>query len=1572
MANKCRRRDRIFFVYDHSMLKKEEDDPKSAILFFTPDSVSDDTQCSIVGHLMGMMEFLSSTVSISHPRAIKLETDKYIIKRVNRYSLVLQGFHNESNMHLTNQLEHLYKCFVTFHGSIDSLSLRFKARRAAFLEEFKSIWTEILDLGGFDQNLLTQAFNYLPYVDVPKNASHLFLQASHILQSSQRRPYVLAGMILYKNGVVCSQLTPELTKLLILAQSQLPCFLLHTDFEMPIGCKLMSVYLTDDDYFSVHPLHHDAKRHYKVAEFSKHRESVVIKKDKTQSRTEKFPKRSQPYPQNGDSNSLGQGHSRISLSRKEISSWSDRRQITSIVGVPLVECKSGEMKAEEEIGVMHGFSADKDRDGKHWSPNNKDNKKSKIQSDTRSEPCREKDRNDLFEKNKESQKRNTQNREHAERAKFEVGDSTEDETVSELENGDIDKTHEKRSQEVEGNTSGTNKLHNINLDESELETLDIEKYSIEVNLDSDGFVCGTDKHLPDHDSVVYTDVPRVEDEIPPSENQQGNTKCTEETTVTQLEATSASLLEDISASLLEDISASPLEDISASLLEENKIPTSENEQGNTKCNEETTVTQLEAISASLLEENKIPTSENQQGSTKCNEPTTTVTQLEATSASLLEEKKIPTSENQQGNTKHTEETTVTQLEATSACHLEDISASLLEENKIPTSENQQGNTKCTEATTVTQLEATSASLLEENKIPTSENQQGNTKRNEETTVTQLEATSASHLEDISASLLEENKIPTSENQQGNTKCTEATTVTQLEATSASRLEENKIPTSENQQGNTKCTEATTITQLEATSASRLEDISASLLEENKIPTSENQQGNTKRTEETTVTQLEATSVSPIEDISASLLEENKIPSSENQQGNTKYNEPTTTVTQLEATSASLLEEKKIPTSENQQGNTKRTEETTVTQLEATSASLLEDISASLLEENKIPTSENQQGNTKCTEATTVTQLEATSASLLEENKIPTSENQQGNTKRNEPTTVTQLEATSASLLEENKIPTSENQQGNTKHTEETTVTQLEATSVSPIEENKIPPSENQQDNTKCTEETTVTQLEATSSSLLEENKIPTSKNQQDNTKCTEQGTYVTRLEAILTSTIDENGSDKQHVFETEKEQISSPVKDDISVKEQEHLHNSKCSMTEACNNETDFHERDSHETDFHERDSHETDFQCHAEDRSKVLAETETLVVTTESGNTDKARNEVSVNVLENYKTESDKQTVRNSLLLISNIARSGLHLIEEKENIDPELKDASEAQMVGKPVAEKTNYGLIGNLSKKSSSSFSSSDDMPSSTQFGQEQFKFQSHSSGSNTEVMTSEEVKDIMTSFVSHDNKAKKRNTVQRELDDSVKYNSQKGMTSFSGSFSSDQSSDSTLSKVWTPDMDGLNDLTLYVQRHSDISLLLLLENPVQNEEAVLHMLWKSAVPPIADLDFYIKECLEQSADKQSFLDQYNYLKYEGFSHQLKGNSLDILENSELPFQQLTSNIHEEFLGSQYMYDVLLRTQTYACHGHRTPVAEHYFQLNVAPRLTSGLPVPNDPVFCLDLLARKKMANNSNAIL
>ena len=53
-----------------------------------------------------------------------------------------------------------------------------------------------------------------------------------------------------------------------------------------------------------------------------------------------------------------------------------------------------------------------------------------------------------------------------------------------------------------------------------------------------------------------------------------------------------------------------------------------------------------------------------------------------------------------------------------------------------------------------------------------------------------------------------------------------------------------------------------------------------------------------------------------------------------------------------------------------------------------------------------------------------------------------------------------------------------------------------------------------------------------------------------------------------------------------------------------------------------------------------------------------------------------------------------------------------------------------------------------------------------------------------------------------------------------------------FSSSVSTDSTMSRFWTHEMEGLNDVTLYIQCHSDISLLLLMENPEQYQENLLH--------------------------------------------------------------------------------------------------------------------------------------------
>ena len=66
------------------------------------------------------------------------------------------------------------------------------------------------------------------------------------------------------------------------------------------------------------------------------------------------------------------------------------------------------------------------------------------------------------------------------------------------------------------------------------------------------------------------------------------------------------------------------------------------------------------------------------------------------------------------------------------------------------------------------------------------------------------------------------------------------------------------------------------------------------------------------------------------------------------------------------------------------------------------------------------------------------------------------------------------------------------------------------------------------------------------------------------------------------------------------------------------------------------------------------------------------------------------------------------------------------------------------------------------------------------------------------------------------------------------SQHPLSGLISSLSSDVSTDSTISRFWTSEMDGLTDVSLYVQCHADIALLLLLDNPDHSDEALFHSL------------------------------------------------------------------------------------------------------------------------------------------
>lgn len=78
----------IVFIYDTLSVRKEEDDPKDAILYFHPDCIPEERRIAICGQLMGITHFLIDTFSA--PKILTLDNGKFAMRKFGRqYVLVM-------------------------------------------------------------------------------------------------------------------------------------------------------------------------------------------------------------------------------------------------------------------------------------------------------------------------------------------------------------------------------------------------------------------------------------------------------------------------------------------------------------------------------------------------------------------------------------------------------------------------------------------------------------------------------------------------------------------------------------------------------------------------------------------------------------------------------------------------------------------------------------------------------------------------------------------------------------------------------------------------------------------------------------------------------------------------------------------------------------------------------------------------------------------------------------------------------------------------------------------------------------------------------------------------------------------------------------------------------------------------------------------------------------------------------------------------------------------------------------------------------------------------------------------
>ncbi|XP_028415224.1 uncharacterized protein LOC114538272 [Dendronephthya gigantea] len=239
----------IFFVYDRHFLQKEEDLLEDAIIYFYPHSMPIDNQCRLCGQLMGLVQFTDSVFG-SCPALFRFDNEKIAVKHVGKYSLALAGNSFEPDSALLATVDRLYFLFAFYHGSINQVELECDNDREKFIPEIHVIWEQYLAfIRNYGDNL-PSVFNPIPYLPLKNDLNFYFLKASHILESCQRRPQIIAGAILYNRFILCSHLTDPITRCLLLLkpnQEHHPAMPIETGYQLPFGVRLFNVYLTRND-----------------------------------------------------------------------------------------------------------------------------------------------------------------------------------------------------------------------------------------------------------------------------------------------------------------------------------------------------------------------------------------------------------------------------------------------------------------------------------------------------------------------------------------------------------------------------------------------------------------------------------------------------------------------------------------------------------------------------------------------------------------------------------------------------------------------------------------------------------------------------------------------------------------------------------------------------------------------------------------------------------------------------------------------------------------------------------------------------------------------------------------------------------------------------------------------------------------------------------------------------------------------------------------------------------------------------------------------------------------------------
>ncbi|XP_070760787.1 BLOC-3 complex member HPS4 [Enoplosus armatus] len=255
------RRCTYFFIYDGSKVQGEGDPTREGICYFYPEETPLDKQELLCGQLAGVGRCVSE-LSFSPVRVLRLHRNKFAIRMRDDFFWALGCSVEVPTVSVCELLDQLINLFCFYNGSVrQSYQLNSQETLAAR-------WAQYLSHLQSGSSELHHIFSCLRTIDSTNVDPLLLLKAALILQACQRCPLVLAGCVLFRGRVVSTQMSPELTKKVMVHESETYTKAQRPNEQSasgPFGAAVSSttVFLTMSElqYLQSHPVDKDFSSH---------------------------------------------------------------------------------------------------------------------------------------------------------------------------------------------------------------------------------------------------------------------------------------------------------------------------------------------------------------------------------------------------------------------------------------------------------------------------------------------------------------------------------------------------------------------------------------------------------------------------------------------------------------------------------------------------------------------------------------------------------------------------------------------------------------------------------------------------------------------------------------------------------------------------------------------------------------------------------------------------------------------------------------------------------------------------------------------------------------------------------------------------------------------------------------------------------------------------------------------------------------------------------------------------------------------------------------------------------------